>query len=274
MSRPLHFGPYRVVRRIGGRYGCTLFEAFGPDGEPVALKLFDFAHGAPAAAEEALERFRRETALVQRLAHPGIVRMLAHGEDAAHAWLALELVRGRVLSEALRGGSLATVLGCVGRVLESLAYLHAHGIVHRDLKPANIVVTQQRGPVICDFGLARVEDSLLTQRGDLLGTPVYMAPECFHGEAVDARSDLFAVGVMLYELLTGRPPFTGETSGEIMLAIVQDDPLPPSHWNPALSPALDAILRTALAKPRHLRFADAAAFASALRTVQVAEAAG
>jgi len=128
--------------------------------------------------------------------------------------------------------------------------------------------------VLCDFGLAHVEDSVLTQRGDLLGTPAYMAPECFHGEAVDARSDLFAVGVMLYELLTGRPPFTGENSGEIMLAIVQDDPIPPSYWNPALSSELDAILRTALAKLRHLRFGDAAAFAGALRTLQVAEAAG
>jgi serine/threonine-protein kinase len=274
MSRPLHFGPYRVVRRIGGRSGCALFEASGPRGEPVALKVIDFAHGAPAVAEEALQRFRREAALVQRLTHPNIVRMLAHGEDATHAWLALELVRGRVLSEAMRGSSQAAVLACIRRVLESLAYLHAHGIVHRDLKPANVVVTQQRGPVLCDFGLAHVEDSVLTQRGDLLGTPAYMAPECFLGEVVDARSDLFAVGVMLYELLTGRPPFTGENSGEIMLAIVQDDPMPPSCGNPSVSPALDAILRTALAKPRHLRFADAAAFAGALREVQVAEADG
>jgi len=274
MPRPPHFGPYRIIRRIGGRSGCVLYEATGPRGEPVALKLIDAPPAAPAAAQEALQRFRREAALVQRLAHPGIVRMISQGENATNAWLVLELVRGRVLSEAMRGCTQAAALACARRVLESLTYLHAHGIVHRDLKPVNIVVTQGRGPVICDFGLAHVEDSALTQAGDLLGTPAYMAPECFHGEAVDARSDLFAVGVMLYELLTGRLPFTGANCGEIMLAIVQDDPMPPSHWNPALSATLDAILRTALAKPRALRFPSAAAFAGALRAVQTADTAG
>jgi len=274
MSRPLHFGPYRVVRRIGGRSGRALFEAAGPHGEPVALKVIDLAHCAPLAAEETLQRFRREAALVQRLAHPGIVRMISQGENATHAWLVLELVRGRVLSEAMRGCTQVAALDCVRRVLESLAYLHAHGIVHRDLKPTNIMLDAARGPVLCDFGLAHVEDSALTQRGDLLGTPAYMAPECFHGEAVDARSDLFAMGVMLYELLTGRLPFTGANCGEIMLAIVQDDPLPPSHWNCALSAELDAILRTALAKPRELRFPSAAAFAGALRALQTADTAG
>ncbi|MCC7549010.1 MAG: serine/threonine protein kinase [Burkholderiales bacterium] len=265
MPRPQYIDRYRIVRRLGGSGECRVFEAATPEGTAVALKLLLPADPPRADAAEVLARFRREAEVVQRLSHPGIVRLLDCGTDAGRAWLVLELVRGPVLSSVMRGLPLAAALACIDAILDALAHLHEHGVVHRDLKPANIVLDARRGPVLCDFGLAHVDDSLLTQRGDLLGTPVYMAPECFRGEAVDARSDLFSVAVMAYELLAGQSPFAGNNSGEIMLAVVQDEPLPASHWNAELPAAVDEVLACGLAKPRHLRFASAGAFAVRLR---------
>ncbi len=269
---PRYIDRYRILRRIGGRPGCALFEAAVADGASVALKLFALRDTPHMALAEALARFRRESQVVRRLAHPGIVRGLGWGEDASHAWLVLELLRGPGLSTALRGAGNAEKLAGVLRILDALGHLHAQGMVHRDLKPANIVLDMRRGPVLCDLGLVHVGDSLLTQRGDLFGTPAYMAPECFRGEEPDARSDVFSAGVIAYELLAGRLPFDGANSGEIMLAIVQEAPLPASRWNAAVPPELDAALATALAKPRHHRFASAAAFAAALQRVSFAVA--
>jgi len=265
MPQPLQIDRYRLLRRIGGRQGCRVFEAATADGTRVALKLLEAVDGRLAAPEEEVTRFRREAQVLQRLAHPGIVRLLAHGEESAGAWLAFELLDGPALSSPLQALSMAEALACIDRILDALAHLHAHGVVHRDLKPANVVLDPARGAVLCDFGIAHVQDSLLTQRGDLLGTPAYMAPECFRGEPVDLRSDLFSAGVIAYELLTGHVPFSGANSGEVMLAVVQEEPLPASRINPALSPAMDEVLATALAKPRERRFDSARAFASALR---------
>lgn len=264
---PQHIDRYRIVRRLAGRSDCQVFEAITHDGTSVALKLLTPENPFRPADDEALARFRREAALLQRFAHPGIVRVLDRGEAQGRAWLALELLRGPTLSAAMRGMSMSAALACIAAMLDTLGHLHALGVVHRDLKPDNVVLDPGRGPVLCDFGLVHVPDSLLTQGGDLLGSPAYMAPECFGGEAPDARSDLFSMGVIAYELLTGKLPFRGSNSGEIMLAIVQDEPLPPSHWNPALPRALDAAIATALIKPRNLRYADAADFAAALRCV-------
>lgn len=259
-----HVDGFRIVRRIGGRPGCEVFEATMDDGAPVALKLFALRGPAHAGAE-ALARFRREAQVLRRLAHPGIVRALCCGEDVQQAWLGMELLPGRTLAAAARAASCGQRIAWLLRILDALAHLHAQGLVHRDLKPANIALDAKRGPVLCDFGLVHLADSLLTQRGAMLGSPAYMAPECFGGEAPDVRSDLFSAGVIAYELLTGNLPFRGSNSGEIMLAIVRDEPLPPSHWNAALPRALDAAIVTALAKPPDLRYAGAVDFALALR---------
>jgi len=262
---PQHIDRYRIVRRLAGRSDCQVFEALTHDGTSVALKLLTPANPFRPADDEALARFRREAALLQRFAHPGIVRVLDRGVARGRAWLALELLRGPTLSTAMRGMSMSATLACIAAMLDALGHLHAQGAVHRDLKPDNVMLDPERGPVLCDFGLVHVADSLLTQGGDLLGTPAYMAPECFHGEEVDARSDLFSFAVMAYELLTGQMPFRGATSGDIMLAVVQEQPPPASRCNPALPEALDRVLARGLAKRRQSRFASAAAFAAALR---------
>ena len=238
-------------------------EAAGPDGSRVALKLLEI--DSSVGGDEARLRFRREAEVLARLAHPGIVRLLDRGEGIRHAWIALELLRGRTLCAHVDLFSLSATLACLDAMLDALAHLHAHGVVHRDLKPANVVMDAYRGPVLCDFGIAHVDHSLLTQRGELLGTPAYMAPECFLGETWDARSDLFSAAVIAYEMLTGRLPFDGANSGEIMLAIMQEPAPRASRWNPAVPPALDELLAGALAKSPHRRFASAESFREALR---------
>lgn len=265
MPRLQHIGRYRTTRRLGGRGDCTLFEARdGADERAVAVKVLDLQDAEAPAAGEALLRFRREAQVLGNLHHPGIVRMLDYGENATHAWLVMELVQGRPLSVAMRAAVVPRILHCMQHLLDALACLHRHGIVHRDLKPANVVVDANGVPVICDLGLAHTEDSLLTQRGELLGTPAYMAPELFQGESVDARSDLFSVAVILYELLSGRLPFAGDSSGDIMLSILQHTPKDVSRLNPDAPAALDSVLHTALAKQREHRFVSAEAFAAAL----------
>lgn len=265
IRKPQHIDRYRIVRRLAARGGCQVLEARAPDGSPAVLKLLRSAPSPDTGEDEALARFWREADVLRRLAHPGIVRLLDQGTDAGRAWFALELLRGPPLSAAMCGMPITAALACMAAILDALGHLHAQGVVHRDLKPANIMLDPARGPVLCDLGLAHIHDSLLTQRGDLLGTPAYMAPECFSGEEVDARSDLFSCAVMTYELLTGGAPFRGATSGDVMLAVVNEQPPPVSRCNPALPQALDAVLATGLAKPRQLRFASAAAFAASLR---------
>lgn len=266
MARLQHLGRYRMTRRLGGRGDCTLFEARdGADQRAVAIKVLDLQDTEAPIAGEALLRFRREAQVLSNLHHPGIVRMLDYGENATHAWLVMELMQGRPLSVAMHGADVQRILRCVQRLLDALACLHRLGIVHRDLKPANVIVAANGVPVICDLGLAHVEDSLLTQRGELLGTPAYMAPELFLGEGMDARSDLFSVAVILYELLGGRLPFAGESSGDIMLGILQHTPEDVSRVNPSVPAVLDGILHMALAKQREHRFVSAEAFAEALR---------
>ena len=264
MSAPTRIGPFRVVRPLSGREGCMLYEGRREDGLRAALKFLDLRSATSGAAAEMRSRLHREAAVLEALRHPGVVRHLDNGEGEAHAWLALELLSGPDLATALAGKRIVDVLQQCRRVLQALVHLHAQGVVHRDLKPHNVVFDARRGPVICDLGLAHVPDSLLTQRGEMLGTPAYMAPECFLAAAVDARADLFSVGVMLYELLTGRLPFEGRNSGEIMLAIVQEEPLPPSSLNAQVAPALDAVLARALAKSPARRFATAGGFDAAL----------
>jgi eukaryotic-like serine/threonine-protein kinase len=152
----------------------------------------------------------------------------------------------------------------VGQLLEALAYSHNQGVVHRDIKPGNLMVTAEGQIKVTDFGIARIETSVLTQRGDMLGTPSYMSPEQYMGEATDGRSDIFSAGVILYELLTGERPFRGDSSGQIMQRILHDTPANASELNPLVPPAVDWLIQKALAKDAQDRFASAREFQSGL----------
>ncbi len=268
-------GPYRINGVLGQGAMSVVYRATDSrNGRAVALKLLRAELLAAAERDAVLARFRREADIGMRLVHPNIVRVHDHGiqhqgqdQGGAAPYLAMELVHGRELKHFLDGDQ-ALSTGKAGdvmlAVLDALGFAHAHGVVHRDIKPANIVLRDDLTPKLADFGIAQVAASDLTQAGDLLGTPAYMAPEVLRGERADPRSDLFSTGVVLYYLLAQRRPFSGSVA-TVMQQILFVEPPPPSHGNPDLPPPLDQVILKALAKTRTERYPDAGTFAEALR---------
>jgi serine/threonine-protein kinase len=268
MDFPAQIGRYET-RRIVGRGGMAIvLEAWDPVlHRTLAVKLVDKARLDLGAAPDALRRFKREAQAAARLTHPNVVQVYEYGEEGQFAWIAMEYVAGKPLTAYLEEGlrtEVQRVRDVVGQLLEALAYSHTQGVVHRDIKPANLLVTPEGQIKVTDFGIARVEASNLTQRGDMLGTPSYMSPEQYMGEASDGRTDIFSAGVILYELLTGQRPFKGDSSGQIMQRILHDTPVNPSELNPQVPPPLDWVVQKALAKEAQDRFQSARDFAAAL----------
>ena len=259
------FGRYTLSSVLGRGAMGTVYRAEAPDGGQVALKTINTDLLAGAEAEEIIARFRREASIGLTLDHPRIVRVIDEGEADGVLYLAMELVPGRELKAVATESpvSLADAVEFVGQLLGALAYVHDRGIVHRDIKLANILVLADRSIKLMDFGVARLPGSDMTQHGSMIGSPAFMAPEQFAGGDVDHRSDLFAVGVILYTLLVGRPPFRGALP-QVMHQVLFDNPTPPSEAAAGLARPFDAIVLTALAKERERRFADARRFAEAL----------
>ena len=263
---PEGIGKYRLDAILGRGAMGIVYRAFDPLIErTLALKTVRASLGEPEQARELLQRFRTEAQAAGRLMHPNIVAVHEYGELDDLAYIAMEFVDGSPLSAFVGQAPcpLPQVLGWMSDLLAALAYAHAHGVIHRDIKPANLLVTRDGRIKVGDFGIARIESSTLTQTGAMLGTPSYMSPEQFRGETVDARSDLFSTGVVLYQMLTGQRPFAGTTAA-VMQQVLTHMPPPPSHVNPALPVALDAVVMRALAKAPEARFAGAAAFRHAL----------
>src|SRR5512140_1885806 len=289
-------GKYQIRRTLGQGAMGIVYEGFDPAIERVvAIKtILPSQLGADFAG--VMARFKREAQAAGRLNHPGIVTIYDYGEEIAEdlsdeeatmmaapadkstgqrvAYIAMEFVRGRELKDAFTQGErfpLATVAHIMTQVLDALDHAHAQGVVHRDIKPANLIVLPDGRVKIADFGIARIGASELTQTGAVLGTPSYMSPEQFTSQPVDGRSDLFSCGVILYQLLTGEKPFTGESTTTIMYKVLREDPVPPSELNLALVPELDAVLKKALAKAPAQRFQPRPALAQALTTAITAD---
>ncbi|MFD6414970.1 protein kinase [Streptomyces sp. NPDC060194] len=258
-------GRYRLTRRIG-RGGMA--EVFAAEdlrlGRVVAVKLLrsDLAEDATSKA-----RFTREAQSVAGLNHHAVVAVYDSGEDRIGPnmvpYIVMELVEGRTIRDLLQtaeppGPEQSLII--TSGVLEALAYSHQHGIVHRDIKPANVIITNSGAVKVMDFGIARAlhgVQSTMTQTGMVMGTPQYLSPEQALGKAVDHRSDLYATGCLLYELLTGRPPFTGETPLAVVYQHVQDLPVPPSETSEVTPPELDGLVMRSLAKDPDDRFQTA-----------------
>lgn len=224
-------------------------------------------------------RFRREAQAVAALNHPTIVSVYDTGEedivgrsidDVRVPFIVMEYVAGRTLRDLIRAGELSleeSAEHMVG-VLSALEYSHKAGIVHRDIKPANVMITPEGNVKVMDFGIARaIADSAatMTQTQAVIGTAQYLSPEQARGETVDARSDLYSAGCLMYELFTARPPFIGDSPVSVAYQHVREEPKPASQFNPEVSPALDAVLKRALEKDRQDRFQDAVAFRTALQ---------
>jgi eukaryotic-like serine/threonine-protein kinase len=268
-------GRYLIERVLGkGAMGVVYLARDPVIGRLVALKTLN----VPADSEEGDEfrqRFLREAQAAGLLTHPGIVTVFDAGVDDASglSFIAMEYVEGKSLKELLKSGHMFTYseVARVGSALAgALDYAHAKGVVHRDIKPANILITTQGAIKITDFGVARLESSNLTAEGQFIGTPNYMSPEQVAGTPVDGRSDLFSLGVVVFELLTGQRPFGGNSLTEVSYKIVHEAPPIPSHLRPALPPAFNPILLKLLEKDptrRYQKGADVARALDALRRV-------
>ncbi|HEX9187402.1 MAG TPA: protein kinase [Vicinamibacteria bacterium] len=267
-------GRYEIRAELGRGTMGVVYRAHDRDlGRDVALKVIrstvEDADGAEGNYEQ---RFLNEARAAGRLSHPAIVVVHDVGRDAASGalFMALELLRGRTLQEVLREeGRLpwAEAARLVVRVAEGLHHAHEHGIVHRDVKPANIMVLASGEPKVMDFGIAKVEASQLTAAGQLFGTPLYMSPEQARAGPVDGRSDLFSLGSVLYELLTGHRAFSSDSVHGIVLQVVQSDPPPPSSVVAEIPRDLDRVVARCLAKDPRRRHADGRELATDLRAV-------
>ncbi|MCO5170821.1 MAG: serine/threonine protein kinase [Planctomycetes bacterium] len=256
---PERLGPFRVVRHLGRGGMGSVYEVVDPQlGRRVALKLIE-----GRADPTALERFRREAHVLARLQHPGVVRVHRLGDLPQGPFILEELVAGERLRDVAARGPLAPrqAAELARGLADALADVHALGVVHRDLKPENVIVRPDGAPVLIDFGIARDADAeTLTRTGALVGTLAYMAPEQVRsrGAPVDGRADVYALGVVLYELLSGRPPFEGAPI-ELLARILHDVPPPLTRLRPDVPPDLDAIVQVALARSPDERHAGAAA---------------
>ena len=270
MPIPRSVGKYEVVDAIGAGGMGTVYRAFDPTLERmVALKIVHLDRLHDVAPEQLRERFRNEARAVARLNHPAIVTIFDYDDqDPVGAYIAMEYVQGCALDEYVRQRPelhLEDAVSAMQQVLAGLDYAHGKDVVHRDIKPSNLLVTRDGLVKITDFGIARIGPRNTTQTGMLVGTPQYMAPEQYMGGVVDHRCDIHAAGAVLYELLTGSPPFTG-TSAEVMYKVCHEVPKPLSSVNPEIPVSFDPIVAKALEKQAVNRYASALEFQNALRT--------
>src|SRR5215218_6318068 len=228
----------------------------------VALKVL---HRRFAQDREFVERFRREAESAAGLQHPNIVAVFDRGEYEGTFYIAMQYIEGPTLKQLIDGGLTPTqAVPMIRQVLEAARFAHRNGIVHRDLKPQNVLVDPEGKAVVTDFGIARAGVSEITQTGSVMGTPHYLSPEQAQGFEVTAVSDLYSIGVMLYEALTGRVPFECESAVAVAMKQVSQTPQLPSSINPQVWPALDAVVMRALEKEPGNRFQSADAFIAAL----------
>jgi serine/threonine protein kinase len=258
-------GQFRIDSKIGDGGMATVYKATQPSlHRTVAVKVMtaSLAHDPTFVA-----RFRREANTVAQLMHPNIVPVYDYGEDGRTLYIAMGFVPGGSLAERMeKPMDLATIVRIVGQVADALDYAHQKGVVHRDIKPANILLGEGDWAVLSDFGIARMLEGQqrLTQRGMGIGTPEYMSPEQGTSDNLDGRSDIYSLGIVLYELLTGEVPFDAETPYAILYKHVHD-PLPlPSKKRPEIPAALENVVIRATAKQPEDRYQTAGQFKEAL----------
>ncbi len=255
------FGPYRILGEVAsGGMGIIYRARETSTGSIYALKAL---LNVQSANDKQLKRFIQEAQSAMRLDHPGIVKIYDLGILENVPYFTMDFIEGKDLHHLLRDKLVTTeqALRVVMQVCDAVNYAHAQGVIHRDLKPANIVVRPDGTPILTDFGLAKNLDSQfkLTAEGAMVGTPLYLSPEQVAGKAnlVDGRCDVYGIGVMLYQILTDRLPFFGRNPYEVYRKVTEEDPIPPSQINTALSPEIEKVCLQCLAKDREERYPTA-----------------
>jgi eukaryotic-like serine/threonine-protein kinase len=251
-------GRYRIERKLGAGGMADVYLAEDQElGRRVAIKILNDRH---AADDSFVERFRREAKNAAGLSHPNIVSIYDRGEAEGTYYIAMEYLDGRSLKELIVGrgpAPIKTAIDYARQILAAVGFAHKHGIVHRDIKPHNVLVGPEGRLKVTDFGIARSGASQMTEVGSIIGTAQYLSPEQARGAPVDQTSDLYAVGVVLYEMLTGQVPFTGDTPLEIAMKHLSEVPVPPSELRPEVPHDLDSVVLRALAKDPHERYRSA-----------------
>jgi serine/threonine-protein kinase len=277
MERPEKFGRFRVTSELGRGAMGVVYCADDPSlGRTVAIKTIALT-GTPQERDIHEARFMQEARAAGGVSHPAIITIYDVGREGDVAFIAMELLEGNELRDLIRWGTItpSQAVSLAAAVADGLAYAHERGIVHRDIKPGNIMVLKDGRVKVMDFGIARLgENAVKTQTGTLLGSPQYMSPEQIAGGQVDSRSDIFSLGVVLYEMLTGAKPFAGEDVTQLLFSIANMAAKPPRHLQPSLPPVIDYIIARALKKNPEERYQSAAELASDLRScaAEVAEA--
>jgi eukaryotic-like serine/threonine-protein kinase len=260
-------GRYRVLRRLGSGGMADVYAAEDRQlGRRVALKVL---HRRFAEDEQFVERFRREASSAAGLQHPNIVAIFDRGEWDGTYYIAMELVEGRTLKEIVRDKGPAPPEAAVDitlQILRAARYAHKHGLIHRDIKPHNVLIDHDGRVRVTDFGIARAGTSDITETGSVMGTAQYLSPEQAQGRPVDARSDLYSIGIVLYELLTGQVPFDAESPVTVALMQVSEPPVPPHQLNPEIPAHVEAVVLRALEKEPGRRFQTADEFIAGLAT--------
>ncbi len=270
MSLPQQLGRYQILEELGrGGMGVVYKATPVNTTELVALKVLHPEILLSVDSDKVRERFRREATAASRLSHENIVAVLESGESEGHSFIAMEYIPGCELRTLMNCSGLLplpNVCRFVAQILAGLEHAHANGVIHRDIKPSNILVLPDETVKIADFGVARLDDGCLTTAGRMIGTPSYMAPEQFQDLPVDARSDLFSVAVMFYELLTGQKPFPGSDAVQLMYSVTTHTPVSVSRHRPELSLSFDALVRKGLERAAERRFQTASEFREALES--------
>jgi serine/threonine-protein kinase len=258
-------GRYRVLRRLGSGGMADVYCAEDTHlGRQVAIKIL---HRRFAQDQEFVERFRREAKAAAGLQHPNVVGVFDRGEHEGTYYIAMEFLEGRTLkdiaaSEAPLPQERVIDLGL--QILQAAGFAHRHGVIHRDFKPHNVIVEANGHAKVTDFGIARAGASEMTETGSIMGTAQYLSPEQAQGHAVTATSDIYSIGVMLYEMLAGRLPFDGDSAVAVALKHLSEQPAPISQWRPDVHPALEAVVMAALAKDPEQRWQSAEDLAAGL----------
>ena len=262
-------GRYDVVRELGRGSMGVVYEGFDPVIERrVAIKTMLTEGLSEEEFREFKSRFQREARAAGVLSHPNIVSVFDYGEDSGILYLVMEYLEGKPLERLIAGRKILpieTIIPMYGQVCNALDHAHQHGIVHRDIKPANIMVLDNGVVKVTDFGVAKMMSMGMTQAGQVLGTPNYMSPEQVKGRQIDGRSDIFSLGVILYDLVTGEMPFPGQNITTVIYKIINEDPIPPRELNASIHPGLSYVICKALAKSPDERYQTCRELADDLR---------